>query len=71
TSIARRYPGETAVVVSHDAVNQEVLAAFDPALGDPEKIPQENGCFNTLEWRDEQWLVLQVNELPAPPYDEN
>jgi broad specificity phosphatase PhoE len=71
TSIARRYPGETAVVVSHDAVNKEVLAAFDPGLGDPEKIPQENGCFNTLEWRDDQWLVLQVNELPAPPYDEN
>ena len=67
TSIARRHRGQTAVVVSHDAVNTEVLAAFDPHLGDPETIPQENGCFNTLEWRDDQWLVLQVNQLPPQP----
>jgi broad specificity phosphatase PhoE len=29
TGIARRHPGGTVVVVSHDAVNREVLAAFD------------------------------------------
>ena len=67
TSIARRYRGKTAVVVSHDAVNTEILAALDPGLGAPETIPQDNGCYNTLEWRDDQWLVLQVNQLPPEP----
>jgi broad specificity phosphatase PhoE len=54
------------VVVSHDAVNRQVLAAFDPGLGDPDAIPQDNGCFNTLEWRDGRWSVLTVNEIPGP-----
>jgi broad specificity phosphatase PhoE len=67
TSVARRHVGGTVVVVSHDAVNREVLAAFDPGLGDPDAIPQDNGCFNTLDWRDGRWAVLGVNELPAEP----
>jgi broad specificity phosphatase PhoE len=66
TGIARRHPGGTVVVVSHDAVNREVLAAFDAGLGDPDTIPQANGCYNTLEWRDGRWAVLSVNELPQP-----
>jgi probable phosphoglycerate mutase len=65
TDIARRCPGGTAVVVSHDAVNRQVLAAFDAGLGDPDAIPQDNGCFNTLEWCDGRWIVLSVNERPA------
>jgi broad specificity phosphatase PhoE len=65
--IARRQLGGTVVVVSHDAVNREVLAAFDASLGDPDTIPQDNGCFNTLEWGDGRWVVLGVNELPAEP----
>ena len=40
-------------------------AAFDAGLGDPDALPQENGCFNTLELRDGRWAVLTVNELPA------
>ena len=64
TDIARRCLG-TVVVVSHDAVNRQVLAAFDAALGDPGAIPQDNGCFSTLEWRDSSWAVLSVNERPA------
>jgi broad specificity phosphatase PhoE len=67
TGIARRHRGGTVVVVSHDAVNREVLAAFDAGLGDPDAIPQDNGCFNTLEWRGGRWVVLGVNELPAEP----
>jgi broad specificity phosphatase PhoE len=67
TDIARRALGHTVVAVSHDAVNREVLVAFDPALGDPDALPQENGCFNTLEWREGRWEVLTVNELPAEP----
>lgn len=64
--IARRHLGGTAVVVSHDAVNREVLAAFDAGLGEPDTIPQDNGCYNTLEWRGGRWAVLGVNELPEP-----
>jgi broad specificity phosphatase PhoE len=52
-------------VVSHDAVNREVLAAVDPNLGDPDGVPQDNGCFNILQWADGGVVVLSVNELPA------
>jgi broad specificity phosphatase PhoE len=64
TDIARRYRGATVVVVSHDAVNRQVLAAFDPGLGDPGALPQDNGCFNHLELRENTWVVLTVNEIP-------
>jgi broad specificity phosphatase PhoE len=64
TDLARRCRGGMVVVVSHDAVNRQVLAAFDPGLGDPDAIPQDNGCFNTLELRDGTWAVLSVNEIP-------
>jgi broad specificity phosphatase PhoE len=67
TDIARRSRGGTVVVVSHDAVNRQVLAAFDPGLGDPEALPQDNGCFNRLELRGGSWAVLSVNEVPAGP----
>jgi broad specificity phosphatase PhoE len=67
TDIARRYRGRTAVVVSHDAVNRQALVALDPSLGDPDTLPQDNGCFNTLELRGGTWSVLSVNELPAQP----
>lgn len=65
TGIARRHQGSTVVVVSHDAVNRQVLLAFRPDLGDPDSIPQDNGCFNTLEWDGERWTVVSVNELPG------
>ena len=64
TELARRHRGRTIVVVSHDAVNQQVLAAFDPSLGHPDAIPQDNGCFNTLEFQDGRWAVLTINEVP-------
>jgi broad specificity phosphatase PhoE len=64
TDIARRHRGATVVVVSHDAVNRQVLAAFRPELGEPDTLPQDNGCFNTLEWQDGTWVVLDVNEIP-------
>jgi broad specificity phosphatase PhoE len=63
--IARRHHGGTVVVVSHDAVNRQVLAALDPGLGYPDNIPQDNGCFNTLELRDGSWTVNTVNEVPG------
>jgi broad specificity phosphatase PhoE len=65
TDLARRHQGGAVVVVSHDAVNREVLVAFDRDLGDPDALPQDNGCFNTLEWRGGRWAVLSVNELPS------
>jgi broad specificity phosphatase PhoE len=67
TNIARRTRGGTVVVVSHDAVNRQLLVAFDAELGDPGTLPQDNGCFNTLELRGDRWTVLSVNELPAEP----
>jgi broad specificity phosphatase PhoE len=65
TDIAGRYRGGTVVAVSHDAVNRELLTAFDPGLGDPDALPQDNGCFNTLELREGRWTVLTVNEVPG------
>lgn len=66
TSLARRCnPGNTVVVVSHDAVNRELLVAIDPSLGDPDELPQDNGCFNTLDWAPGGWAVLNINELPG------
>jgi broad specificity phosphatase PhoE len=67
TDIAQRSRGGTAVVVSHDAVNRQLLVAFDAGLGDPDTLPQDNGSFNTLELRGGRWTVLSVNELPAEP----
>lgn len=64
TGIAQHHVGGTVVVVSHDAVNRQVLAALAPGLGKPDTVPQDNGCFNTLEWRHNSWAVLGVNELP-------
>jgi broad specificity phosphatase PhoE len=65
TALARRFPGASVVAVSHDAVNREVLAALDPHLGDPDDIPQDNGCFNVLQWTAGDPAVLSVNELPS------
>ncbi len=64
TILAGRFPGASVVVVSHDAVNQEVLAALDPGLGDPADIEQDNGCFNILQWTAGGMVVLSVNEHP-------
>jgi broad specificity phosphatase PhoE len=65
TDLIGRFPGATLVAVSHDAVNREVLAALDPGLGDPDGIPQDNGCFNVLQCADGRTAVLSVNELPG------
>jgi broad specificity phosphatase PhoE len=65
TDIAQHSIGHAVAVVSHDAVNRQVLVALDPGLGEPDALPQDNGCFNTLEWRGGRWGVLSVNELPV------
>jgi broad specificity phosphatase PhoE len=64
TDIAQRNRGGTVVVVSHDAVNREVLVAFDPGLGEPDALPQGNGCFNVLAWKGDRWAVLSFNNCP-------
>jgi broad specificity phosphatase PhoE len=64
TDTAGRYRGRTIVVVSHDAVNRQALVAFDPGLGEPGMLAQDNGCFNRMELRGGKRVVLTVNELP-------
>lgn len=65
TILAEHCPAASiVVVVSHDAVNREVLSALDPRFVDPDDIPQDNGCFNTLQWADGTMVVLSVNEIP-------
>jgi broad specificity phosphatase PhoE len=66
TALAERCPAASVLVaVSHDAVNREVLAALDPGLGDPDDIPQDNGCFNILQWASGSVAVLSINEIPG------
>ena len=60
------------VVVSHDAVIRLALTAMDPALGDPDGVPQRTGCFNTIECLQAadgslSWQVLRVNEVSLNP----
>jgi broad specificity phosphatase PhoE len=66
-ALAQRFPGASVVAVSHDAVNREVLAALNPELGDPDAIPQDNGCFNVLQWTAGGMTVLSVNDIPPGP----
>jgi probable phosphoglycerate mutase len=68
-AIAGRCREGAVAAVSHDAVNRQVLAALCPDLGDPGSIPQDNGCFNTLEWRAGKWAVLAVNQIPPASGD--
>jgi broad specificity phosphatase PhoE len=65
TATCRRVEGGAAVVVSHDAVNSSLLAALDPRLGDSTTVIQDTGCFNVLEYLDQRWSVLSVNNAPA------
>lgn len=53
------------VVVSHDAVNTQLLSLLDPTLGRPHQIRQRTAGFNERHY-DEQsgWAVLLVDELP-------
>lgn len=67
TDIAQRARGATAVVVSHDVVNRLLLVTLDPGLGDYHRLPQETGCFNTLECRAARWTVRSVNEICVEP----
>lgn len=67
-AIAEAAKGTTVVVVSHDAVNRIALASLDHGLGAPDQVPQETGCFNTLDCHGEagalRWDVLVVNQIP-------
>ena len=67
--IAKSTAGAAAVVVSHDAVNRIAIAALGPSFGAPDDLPQETGCFNTMERHRKQdrsfeWRVLTINEIP-------
>jgi hypothetical protein len=49
----------------HEALEEMYFWPAVPSLGDPDAVPQQNGCFNTLEMTEAQWFVIGVNELPA------
>jgi broad specificity phosphatase PhoE len=65
--LVRRHAGETILVVGHGTVNRVLLASF---LGLPlrraREIPQDNGAFNVIEFREEAPLVQRVNAIPYP-----
>lgn len=63
--LARRAAGGIALAVSHDVVNRLALVTVDPLLGDPALLPQETGCFNTLEEAGGRWTVVGINDMPA------
>jgi broad specificity phosphatase PhoE len=62
--LARALGGGTAVVVSHDVPIRLILVGLDPGLGDPDDVPQDTGCYNTLRCEDGRWSVLRINEIP-------
>ena len=68
TDIAQNAGGVATVVVSHDAVNRIALAALGSSLGAPADLPQDTGCFNTIEYEVQEdgavkFRVLSVNEV--------
>jgi len=63
--LARRAAGRIALAVSHDVVIRLALVTVDPELGDPALLPQETGCFNTLEEAGGRWTVVSINEKPT------
>ena len=64
--IARHCLGGAAVVVSHDAVNRQVLAAFDARLGDPGGIPQDNGASTRWSGATADGLFSASTNGPTP-----
>lgn len=63
--LARRAAGGIAFAVSHDVVIRLALVTIAPDLGDPELLPQDTGCFNTLEETGGRWTVVSINETPT------
>jgi broad specificity phosphatase PhoE len=54
-----------AVVVTHDAVIQLLLAGLDPALEDISPIPIDTGSFNVIEHAGGVWSVKSINNTPG------
>lgn len=52
------------VLVSHDAVNSELLSFLDPSRGSADHIPQRTACYNLLEHDGHGWSVLLVDQIP-------
>lgn len=68
--LAQRASGGNALAVSHDVPIRLSLVTMAPALGDPELVPQETGCFNILELAGGHWSVVTVNEVPGAVTDD-
>lgn len=56
---AARSDGRSVLLVSHEAVNQQLVAKISPALGARGSIEQDNGCVNTFRF-DEAGLTIEI-----------
>jgi broad specificity phosphatase PhoE len=68
--LARRHPGETVVLVGHQAVNKVLLCAV-LGLDDSHfwRIEQDTGAINVFEYRGGTFVVTLLNDtchLPTP-----
>lgn len=55
------YLGAPVVLVSHDAVNSNLLAHLFPDLGPAHTIKQGTACWNRLERIDSEWRLTVLN----------
>ena len=56
-----RYRGGSVRVVRHDAVNRQVLVAFDAGLGDPDTT-RSNGCFRHVAMERQRMGCFSVTD---------
>ena len=58
--------GPAIALVGHDATHRALLADLIASL-DPNRddIPQDNGCWNRLEWHEGHWRLAVLNAKPG------
>jgi broad specificity phosphatase PhoE len=67
--IGRMVGTGAAVMVSHDAVLQALLSAFDRRLESAGPIPIDPGSFNVVENHDGTWTIKGVNNSPTASHE--
>lgn len=60
--IAKRHPGQTVLVVAHDAVNKAIICdILDIDLSHFWQIKQDNTCINVFEFNEGKWRLVLMN----------